>query len=89
MQSQQSLTQLQSTLEPASSRQQRPQTAKPAKSKKATGKKKNDPVSRFKNIQNEWSKSKFLQKGGQTGRKLELDRFNKWRVLVDEDINKQ
>jgi len=89
MQSQQSLTQLQSTLEPASSRQQRPQTAKPAKTKKAAGKKKNDPVSRFKNIQNEWSKSKFLQKGGQTGRKLELDRFNKWRVLVDEDINKQ
>jgi hypothetical protein len=39
----------------------RPQTAKPLnKAKKATGKKKTDPVSRFKSIQNEWSKSKFL-----------------------------
>lgn len=54
-----------------------------------TKQKKTDPVSRYQNIQNEWSKSVFLKKGGQNGRKLELDRFNKWRVLVDGDIQKQ
>ena len=41
--------------------------------------KKNDPVSRYQSMQNEWSKSSYLAKSKTGGRKLELDRFNKWR----------
>jgi hypothetical protein len=44
--------------------------------------KKSDPVSRYQSMQHEWGKSKFL-KGGNQGRKLELDRFNRWRVMTD------
>ena len=40
-------------------------------------------------MQNEWSKSSYLAKSKTGGRKLELDRFNKWRVLVDADNKKQ
>jgi len=49
-------------------------------------KKKNDPVSRYQSMQNEWSKNNFLKKTtGGNGRKLELDRFNQWRKLVDDE----
>ena len=49
-------------------------------------KKKNDPVSRYQSIQNEWSKNNFLKKTtGGNGRKLELDRFNQWRKLADDE----
>ena len=58
------------------------------KQKLPTTRKKVDPVSRFHNMQNEWSKNTFLKNKGQQGRKLELDRFNKWRQLVDEDNKK-
>ena len=47
--------------------------------------KKNDPVSRYQNLRNEWSKSTFLKKHGPQGRKLELDRFNQWRKLADDE----
>jgi hypothetical protein len=50
--------------------------------------KKSDPVSRYQSLQHEWKKSKFL-KGGTQGRKLELDRFNKWRQLTDTANEKQ
>ena len=49
-------------------------------------KKKTDPVSRYQSMQNEWSKSSFLKKTtGGNGRKLELDRFNQWRKLADDE----
>ena len=52
--------------------------------------KKSDPVSRFQSMQAEWGKQKFLKCGGDHGqRKLELDRFNKWRVLADTVNEKQ
>lgn len=58
----------------------RPTTAKTSKFNKNTKKQtKTDPVSRYQSMQNQWSQSAFLSKNGQTGRKLELDRFNKWR----------
>lgn len=47
--------------------------------KKKPAAKKNDPVSRYQSMQNEWSKSSYLAKSKTGGRKLELDRFNKWR----------
>ena len=48
--------------------------------------KKNDPVSRYQSMQNEWSKNNFLKKTkGGDGRKLELDRFNQWRKLADDE----
>ena len=47
--------------------------------------KKNDPVSRYQNLKNEWSKQTFLKKHGPQGRKLELDRFNQWRKLADNE----
>lgn len=79
--------------------QKRPQTAKyqpytqslvkPSLSKGLKGvppKKKNDPVSRYQSMQNEWSKNNFLKKTtGGNGRKLELDRFNQWRKLADDE----
>lgn len=37
-------------------------------------------------MQNEWSKNDFLKKTtGGNGRKLELDRFNQWRKLADDE----
>lgn len=57
----------------------RPGTAKVAKPMKAKKQTKTDPVSRYQNMRNQWSQNAFLQSNGQTGRKLELDRFNKWR----------
>lgn len=49
-------------------------------------KRKNDPVSRYQSMQNEWAKNNFLKKTtGGNGRKLELDRFNQWRKLVDDE----
>jgi hypothetical protein len=49
----------------------------------ANPKKKSDPVSRYQSMQQQWTKSKFLKCGGQQGRKLELDRFQKWRTMTD------
>lgn len=61
-------------------------TSKPAmKGVPPRQKKKNDPVSRYQNLRNEWSKSTFLKKHGPQGRKLELDRFNQWRKLADDE----
>ena len=37
-------------------------------------------------MQNEWAKNSFLKKTiGGCGRKLELDRFNQWRKLLDNE----
>ena len=49
--------------------------------------KKSDPVSRWQSLQHEWKKSSFLTQP--KGRKLELDRFNKWRQLADTVNEKQ
>ena len=49
-------------------------------------KKKNDPVARYQSMQNEWAKSNYLKKTtGGGGRKLQLDRFNQWRKLADDE----
>ncbi len=66
----------------------RPATAKinyPVLRKKKPGKK-TDPVSRYQALQNEWSKSGFLNKntGSKQGRKLELDRFHKWSSIMHQ-----
>jgi hypothetical protein len=59
---------------------------KPSGVKGVPPKKKNDPVSRYQTMQNEWSKISFLKKTkGGNGRKLELDRFNQWRKLADDE----
>ena len=60
-------------------------TSKPGTKGGPTKQKKNDPVSRYQNLRNEWSKSTFLKKHGPQGRKLELDRFNQWRKLADDE----
>ncbi len=64
---------------PQPAARERPQTALAKKTKKPV--KKADPVSRFQSMHHEWKKSTFLQ--APKGRKLELDRFNKWRQLAD------
>ena len=60
-------------------------TSKPGTKGGPAKQKKNDPVSRYQNLRNEWSKSTFLTKHGPQGRKLELDRFNQWRKLADDE----
>ena len=52
--------------------------------KKPVGKnKKSDPVSRYQNLQHEWKKSNFLKGcSNKQGRKLDLDRFNKWNAFT-------
>lgn len=47
--------------------------------KKGAKPKKTDPVSRYQNLQNDWKKNNLIKNGAtKQGRKLELERFNKW-----------
>ena len=51
-------------------------------------KKKSDPVSRYQNLRNEWSKSTFLKtQGNKQGRKLDLAGFNQWKAVVHNPAN--
>lgn len=54
------------------------------KNLKTKMKKKSDPVSRYQQMQNSWSKNKFLSqhKGTKQGRKLDLAGFNQWARMV-------
>jgi len=64
----------------------RPQTAKINYPKCLPKKKQNgktDPVSRYQNLQKDWKKQKFLKANrDKEGRKLDLDRFNKWSSMA-------